>query len=215
MYSVIMLDSPQQQRFRAVYQANYARILGYAARRTASADDAADVVAETFAIAWRKFDEIPGGDEATLWLYGVARRVIANHHRKQASRSAVLEMLVRDYEEAVSFDPLLSPGGISPALAGAWQALKPNDRDLLGLVVWETLTMEQIASVIGCARAVAKVRIHRARRRLAEELGRRGIEVPGVKHGVQSTTAGELKPGAASRHIEVGRAQALPDSEAR
>jgi RNA polymerase sigma-70 factor (ECF subfamily) len=213
MYSVTMLESPQQQRFHSAYQANYARILGYALRRTASPEDAADVVAETFAIAWRKFDDIPPGDDAVLWLYGVARRVLANHHRRQASGSAVLEMLVRDYEEAVAVAPLLSAGGISPAFVAAWQALRPGDRDLLGLLVWETLTTEQIASVVGCPRAVVKVRIHRARRRFAKELERRGIESPGVRRISEPARGTPVKPPTLTKHIQVGRAAALPDME--
>jgi hypothetical protein len=49
-------------------------ILGYALRRTTSPDDAADILAETFLTAWRRLDELPSGEEAGLWLYGVARR---------------------------------------------------------------------------------------------------------------------------------------------
>lgn len=60
-------------RFEAVYRATYDQILGYAVRRCDSPEDAADVVAETFAIAWRRVERLPEGDEARLWLYGVAR----------------------------------------------------------------------------------------------------------------------------------------------
>jgi RNA polymerase sigma factor (sigma-70 family) len=205
MYSVTMFESARQQRFHSVYQANYARILGYAARRTTSPEDAADVVAETFTVAWRKFDEIPHGDEAALWLYGVARRVLYNHHRKRVSRGAVLEMLARDYEEAVWVDPLPAMAGVSPGLRVAWLALRAEDRDLLGLLVWETLTMEQIAAVVGCSRTVAKVRVHRARRRFARELEREGVPL---------ASDAPLKPLALTRHVQAGRAQALPDTEA-
>lgn len=194
-----MRDSALQQRFEALYQANYARITGYALRRTACPEDAADVVADVFTTAWRKLDDIPGGEEATLWLYGVARRVLANHRRRLESRSTVVQLLARDYEDAFWVDPLPERGGVGRALAGAWRALTPDDRDLLGLVVWETLTLEQIAMVVGCARPVAKVRIHRARRRFAREL---------VRHGYP------LKPETLARHVQAGRAEALPDVEA-
>jgi len=199
MYSVTMVESVRQQRFHFVYQANYARILGYAARRTASPEDAADVVTETFTVAWRKFDEIPSEAEVTLWLYGVARRVLANHRRKQQNRSAVLEILARDYDEAFWADALPATRGVSRALADAWRVLTPDDRDLLGLLVWETLTTEQIATVVGCPRPVAKVRVHRARRRFARELERCGYP---------------LKPETLTRHVQPGRAEALPDTEA-
>ncbi|MBN1460860.1 MAG: RNA polymerase sigma factor [Armatimonadetes bacterium] len=213
-----MPESSRQARFRTVYEANYARILGYVLRRTASPEDAADVVADTFATAWRRFDDLPVRDSRnrktpdersidgpTLWLYGVARRTLANHRRKEANRAAVAEMLARDYEEAVWFDPLPTVG-VGTQLAEAWAALRAADRDLLGLVAWEGLTTEQIAAVIGCPRSVSKVRIHRARRRFAAELQRRGV----APHGLD----GPVKPTASTRHVQVGRAKALPDTEA-
>ena len=187
---------PRDERFRTTYESNYARILGYALRRTVSPEDAADVVADTFATAWRRYEQMPEGDEASLWLYGIARRVLANHLRKRANRTKLVAMLTRDYEEAVWHDPLPTDGS---ALAGAWQALTARDRDLLGLLAWETLTTDQIAAVLGCSRSIAKVRIHRVRRRFARELQRRDIEV---------------KPARFSRHVQVGRVGARPDTEA-
>ncbi|MER7505194.1 sigma factor-like helix-turn-helix DNA-binding protein [Nonomuraea pusilla] len=45
-------------RFEAVYQETYGRVTAYAARRCASPQDTADVVAETFTVAWRRVDEL-------------------------------------------------------------------------------------------------------------------------------------------------------------
>ncbi|MCL5736369.1 MAG: RNA polymerase sigma factor [Actinobacteria bacterium] len=193
------MHETSKERFRLAYEANYPRILGYVLRRTSSPEDAADVVADTFATAWRKLDQMPDGDEATLWLYAVARKVLANHHRKEVKRSEVMQMLVRDYEELIWHDPLPAVSAEGSALAEAWLALRDQDRDLLGLLVWETLTTEQAAAVLCCSRSIAKLRIHRARRRLARELERRGVE---------------LKPAAVTRHVQVGRAGAHPDTEA-
>src|SRR5215218_9123212 len=72
--------------FRAVYDANYHRVLGFVLRRTANREDAEDVVAETFLTAWRRLDQIPAGVGARLWLYGVARNALANHHRGERRR---------------------------------------------------------------------------------------------------------------------------------
>jgi RNA polymerase sigma factor (sigma-70 family) len=211
-----MLESSRHARFRAVYEANYTRILGYVLRRTTSHEDAADVVADTFVTAWRRFDDVPtedspareapeGGtiDATALWLYGVARRTLANHRRREANRAAVVDMLAREYEETVSFDPLPTVAVGTP-LADAWMALRAGDRDLLGLVAWEALTTEEISAVLGCPRSVVKVRVHRARRRFAGELERRGVEHP----------CGTVKPAASTRHVRNGRAKALPDTEA-
>jgi hypothetical protein len=43
----------------------------YALRRTLSPDDAADILAETFLVAWRKLDQVPSGPDARLWLFGL------------------------------------------------------------------------------------------------------------------------------------------------
>ncbi|MFD0852998.1 RNA polymerase sigma factor, partial [Actinomadura adrarensis] len=67
----------REARFEAIYTATYEPILGYVLRRCPSPDDSADVVAETFTVAWRRLDEVPDGDRAPLWMYGVARRVLA------------------------------------------------------------------------------------------------------------------------------------------
>jgi Sigma-70 region 2 len=62
-----------RRRFEQVCAVHHAAILGYARRRTGNADDAADVIAETFLTAWRRIDHIPAGEAACPWLYGVAR----------------------------------------------------------------------------------------------------------------------------------------------
>lgn len=67
-------EDDRQERFRVVYDDNYELILGYALRRTDTADDAADVVADTFLVAWRRLDDVPKGEQARLWLYGTAAR---------------------------------------------------------------------------------------------------------------------------------------------
>ncbi|MEV4369083.1 sigma-70 family RNA polymerase sigma factor [Nonomuraea sp. NPDC049637] len=80
-------------RFVEVYESTYEPILGYVLRRCPHPEDAADVVAETFTTAWRRIEELPEGDEARLWLYGVARRVLANHRRgerRHEQRTAAL-----------------------------------------------------------------------------------------------------------------------------
>src|SRR5436190_490199 len=116
-------------RFRALYKANYDVILGYALRRTQRAD-ALDIVAETFTVAWRRLERIPSGEEARLWLYGTARRVLANHERA-ARRRARLGGRIAD-EAACS--PEAMPERSGGAVAAAFARLRHDDRELLALV---------------------------------------------------------------------------------
>jgi RNA polymerase sigma-70 factor (ECF subfamily) len=156
----------RRDRFCALYEENYHRILGYALRRTDSSE-AADVVAETFTTAWRRLDAVPEGEEARLWLYGTARRVLANHHRARRRRERLAGRL---QEQAPA--PLESERDEVGALSAAFARLREDERELLTLAGWEELGAGEIAEVLGCSRNAARTRLHRARRRLAQELGR-------------------------------------------
>ena len=65
-----------ERQFIELYEANWRPVLGYALRRSDSAEAAADVVAETFLVAWRRIDSVPAGNQARPWLFDVARRVL-------------------------------------------------------------------------------------------------------------------------------------------
>lgn len=165
----------REARFEAVYAATYEPILGYVLRRCPSPDDAADVVAETFTVAWRRVEEIPSGDRARLWLYGVARRVLANHRRGEAQRrrrTTSLRHDLRDEIAGVGADPVEAS-----AIAEAFRVLSDDDRELLGLVAWEGLDHSAIAAVLGCSAGAARVRLHRARKRFARALRAAQIDV--------------------------------------
>ncbi|MFI7049786.1 RNA polymerase sigma factor [Streptosporangium sandarakinum] len=156
-----------RDRFEAVYDAYYPAIHQYAARRTSSPDDTADVISETFLTAWRRIGEVPEGERALLWLYGVARRVLANQHRG-ASRRAVLAERLRDEMAA---DRPTTPVDLEHVRT-AFEQLPERDREVLALASWEELTSEQIAKVVGCTAIAARTRLHRARKRLAATLER-------------------------------------------
>ena len=87
------LMAERQARFEAVYAAYRTPVLGYALRRTLSPDDAADILAETFLVAWRKLDQVPTGPDARLWLFAVARNALANHYRGERRRIALAARL--------------------------------------------------------------------------------------------------------------------------
>ena len=156
----------RRERFCALYEENYHRILGYALRRTDSSE-AADVVAETFTTAWRRLDDVPDGDAARLWLYGTARRVLANHRRAQRRRERLSGRL-----QQLAQAPVTSEQEELGDLSAAFARLSESERELLALAGWEELGAGEMAEVLGCSRNAARIRLHRARRRLAGELAR-------------------------------------------
>lgn len=164
-------------RFERLYEANSHLILSYALRRADSAADAADVVSETFLVAWRRLEDVPEGERARLWLYGTARRVLSNHYRSKHRARKLSERVQGEVLRTVAqldADPDTGPDG--DAIAAAFSRLKDDDREVLTLVGVEELDREQVAEVLGCSRANVRLRLHRARRRFAHELQRVGID---------------------------------------
>src|SRR3954452_24320398 len=76
-------ETTERARFEEIYASTRLPLLGYLVRRSASVEDAADLLAEVYLVAWRRIDDVPPGDEARLWLFGVARRTLANQHRRE------------------------------------------------------------------------------------------------------------------------------------
>jgi RNA polymerase sigma-70 factor (ECF subfamily) len=171
----------RRRRFEAAYRELYEPICGYALRRVRQPEDAAEAIAETFATLWRRFDSCPQGEELRPWLFGVARRVLANQRRGARRRSALAERLAAHVDGAVLADA--GQAQSTGTLARAFATLSDADRELLSLVAWEGLTRDELAVALGTSRAVVRLRLHRARRRLRVALGP-SIRVPGgEEHG--------------------------------
>ena len=172
------------ERFDELYSAYASAILAYAARRTPSPQDAADVMAETFLVAWRRVGEVPDSEDARPWLYGVARHVLANHRRGDRRRSQLSERLALELALVVEDAHRVVEGPDLSSVRVALDALREDDRELLLLVGWDGLSPAEAAAVLACSAGTVRVRLHRARRRLDAELLRRGVQRDGdAGHG--------------------------------
>jgi len=164
-----------QERFRHLYAAHFDAVLAYALRRSA-AEDAADVAAETLLVAWRRLDDVPEGDATRLWLYGVARRTLANVRRGTRRRDRLAEVLRAELRAAV---PDHSDATVARIDAEAVLALLPHhDREVLRLATWEGLEPREIAVVLNLTPAAVRKRLSRARARLRQ----RGHNSSGTGH---------------------------------
>jgi RNA polymerase sigma-70 factor (ECF subfamily) len=163
-------EAAPEARFEALYAKHYRQVLGYVLRR-APAEVAADVVAEVFLVAWRRLGDVP--NEPVPWLLGVARKCLANERRGGRRRAALVDVLkatgYRHHETEVPYTDRLQ------TLAEAILRLSETDRELLRLVAWDGLTAGEAAAALGISHAAVRVRLHRARRRLARELGQQSL----------------------------------------
>jgi RNA polymerase sigma factor (sigma-70 family) len=155
-------------RFTELYRRHHRAVWAYAVRRLPGGADAADAAAEVFAVAWRRRDEVPAEPETLLWLYGAARRVVANAARAAGRRDRLAGRLasLRDAREP-GLD--LLPGAYPEVLA-ALDRLGDAEREAIRLAVWEDLPVRDIARVLDCSPNAVSLRLARARKRLGQEL---------------------------------------------
>ncbi len=160
----------REERFNALYLQHYRAIYAYVHRRLVGLGaEVTDVVADVFSVAWRRLDEVPDAPEDRLWLYGVARRCVARARRSGWRRRRLQARL--SHEARATTNGRSEDAQVS-LVRDAMERLRPVDREVLQLVMWDGLTHTECALVLGCSTNAVAVRMHKARKRLQAELER-------------------------------------------
>lgn len=163
----------REERFEALYVRHYPAIYAYVHRRLAGlGGDVTDVVADVFSVAWRRLDDVPDAPEDKLWLYAVARRCVARARRSGSRRR---RLQARLSEEARAGTKGRGDDAQMALVRDAIERLRPPDREVLQLVMWEGLTHAEASQVLGCSTNAVGVRLHKARKRLQAELKGGGV----------------------------------------
>jgi RNA polymerase sigma-70 factor (ECF subfamily) len=148
----------REREFEALYTTHYQAIAGYVLRRV-PAGAADDVIAQVFAVAWRRFDAVPPPPGDRPWLFAVARNGVADQLRSERRR---LRLHARLSAEALT----VGVSGDEPSgdrVRAALSALRPADREALQLVLWDELSHAEAAAVLGCSTNAFELRYRRAR----------------------------------------------------
>lgn len=156
-------DAERRERFDNLFAAFGRDVVAFCRSRAASSSDGEDAAAEVFLVAWRRLDDVPGGDAARVWLYGTARRVLANQRRSSRRRGALQERLTATPDVPASTP--VEHEAERELVRKALLRIGPRDREVLLLAEWEGLSPAEIAAVSGCLTVTARGRLHRARRR--------------------------------------------------
>ena len=167
----ITRGGPAEERFAELFHDFYGDVFRYAARRVGS-DDAQDVAAEVFTIAWQHLSRVP---EVPLpWLYRTAWHAVRNRQRAGDSMRRLRDRLRNEAAtDTFGRDPAESASA-SEAVLTALRQLSDLDQEAVRLVCWEDLSLSDAASVLGCSDVALKVRLHRVRRRLTVQLAPSG-----------------------------------------
>lgn len=149
------------ERVTRLYHDTRQDLLAFLLRRCATAEDAADCLAETYRVAWEKRKRIPAGSEARAWLFGVARNAAREQRRGGERRDATSRELARAAEVAYA---VATPD--DSALAAALSKLSPLDQEIVTMLTADGLAPREVASILRLSPNVVRVRAHRAREKL-------------------------------------------------
>ena len=165
-------DTGGEARFVELYARCHTPIRDYCRRRVV-ADAVDDAVADTFLTVWRRIDEVPADEEALLWMYGVAYRVIGHQWRSTARRRRLVDRLLTvGSPPAGGADDSAVDGEARHLVVTALARLCDTDAEVLRLVAWEGLSCVAVAAVLGIQPDAARHRLQRARRNLARQYDR-------------------------------------------
>lgn len=141
-------------------------LLGYFLRRLDDREDAADAVAETLLVLWRRERGIPSDpEEARRYAFGIARRVLSTTRRGSRRRSALADRLRAEVREQAATD-----AAADLELRSALATLRDRDRELVLLVAWEGFTVADAGRMLGLRPEAARARYSRARAKLRASL---------------------------------------------
>lgn len=165
----------REDQIAQLYQRYSPQIAAYA-RRRAAPDEAADVVSETFLVAWRRSEEIPEEPASLPWLYGVARHVLANQRRSTQRRGRLWKRLSSQFAEDHT-PPVAIENQCEFELIGrAISELSDDDAEILRLVAWEGMSPAQVAEILEVEPNAARQRLHRARLRLRRSIDAMSVD---------------------------------------
>ncbi|WP_344139322.1 RNA polymerase sigma factor [Luedemannella flava] len=167
------LRAGESAAFGEVFDEHADAILRYAARTLGDRAGAEDVVSLTFLEAWRLRERLlPEGESVRPWLFGIATNVLRNTARRARRHRAALDWLPPPDtvpDPADEGADRLDDAERLAAARRAMDALKPHEREVFVLCVWEELDYAAAAEALGVPVGTVRSRLARARARLRLE----------------------------------------------
>jgi RNA polymerase sigma-70 factor, ECF subfamily len=169
---LILASRADPQAFRELYDRWAERLLAYFYRRVLDPEVAADLLAETFAVAYerrRRFRDL--GRPGASWLYGIAAKELSHYFRRQAVELRAVRRLgiavpALDQESAAAIEALIDLDEHRTSLAAAIAGMSGSERDAVALRIVAELPYDEIAARLRCSEAAARTRVHRGLARL-------------------------------------------------
>jgi RNA polymerase sigma-70 factor, ECF subfamily len=158
----------------ALYSRHGDRLLAFLQRYAGDRMTAEEILQDTLLAVWRSADRYARRSSVTTWLFGVARRQAHNRLRARMPESLPLKDLAGWADPAPGPAEWALASARAEAIAGAFDALAPPQREVLSLAFAARLRHQEIAEILGVPVGTVKSRLHHARAALSRALEDRG-----------------------------------------
>jgi len=142
----------------------------YLVRLAGDRATADDLLQDTLLKIARSLPSFEGRSSVKTWAFTIATRVATDHFRRPQNRTQVVEVNETTQVDEAETDQQLVIDEMNSCVRGVIDSLPEDYRTALVLHDLEGQTAAQVAEIAGCSLATAKIRIHRARRRLKQAL---------------------------------------------
>ena len=157
--------------FKRLYDSTFQILFRVAFRVTNSAEAAEDLCQESFFRLYERNMVFPNPEEAKYWLIRVVKNAALNYaKRKDRERKAYQRAFKEDYRQEETGEGLLVRKETSEEVREALEKLPENLRMVLILKEYSEMNYKEIGKVLGISEGNVKVRVFRARERLASLL---------------------------------------------
>ncbi|MEU4231687.1 sigma-70 family RNA polymerase sigma factor [Nonomuraea sp. NPDC026600] len=162
---------PGPAAFGAFYRRHIQTVMRLVVRRVTDPHLAADLTADIFVAALdsaHTYDPSRGSEIA--WLHGIARHVLLAERRRAARDTQTLGEIagrrLLDSDDLARMEERIDAERQTREALAAMRSLPESERAVLELVVIDQLTVTEAAAALGLRSVAARVRLHRARRKL-------------------------------------------------
>jgi RNA polymerase sigma factor (sigma-70 family) len=158
-------------RFEYFYLQEYPTVVALVYALSGSRTGAEDIAQEAFLRAYRDWDRVGSYEHQAAWVRRVAANLATSGLRRRLVEARALMRLAGRWEPAVDVLP-----AENAEFWAAVRALPARQAQAVALYYLEDLSIQQTATVLGCAEGTVKAHLAKARRALARQLQADGEE---------------------------------------
>ena len=190
-----MLHDPHKSKSEMVTSillANHRRFLSFLEARVGSRDDAEEILQDAFVRSVQKGDDIRDSENAVAWFYRLLRNAVVDHYRRRSVGHRVLETFARQLSDPDQRAGATTERMVCECVQELVAVLKPEHADLITQVDLQGADVGTVAESMGITPGNVRVRLHRARAALRQEVERTCRTC--ATHGCMDCTCGKQEP---------------------